>query len=305
MFILVAFAIAAEFMGRATESLEGKMGQGVAGGVVLGLLNAMPEAIVVVIATLHHSYAVAVGAALGGTILTFTIGLGSIGFAHFLRWRGDVKMKGDYRVDFNFLVLGMVMVAVALAYGKLDYASGIPLIAVYAYYVWYRYAAVRPAHAKGRVVAKGYGLLRIAAYLAIGVLVIVALSEQLVSVVEGIAGAVGAPTLWISLLIIPIASELPEILSGYRLARGSEGGASTAIVSFAGGKLVNITVLLGLIGMLSAYAVPLAGALPELGGVLLAGLGGLVAMRNGRLALVGSCTVIALYFAIIIATYVF
>ncbi|PSN91655.1 Na(+)/Ca(2+) exchanging, partial [Candidatus Marsarchaeota G1 archaeon OSP_B] len=103
--VLGALTVAAELIAKGTEELEGAIGQGMAGGVVLGFLTALPETIVVVVAVLNSAGDVALGSAIGGNVILFTLGIGLVGLVYVKKWKSPLKMVGDYSVEYNFLVL--------------------------------------------------------------------------------------------------------------------------------------------------------------------------------------------------------
>src|SRR5271154_5038266 len=122
--VVIGFALAAEFIAIGTEKIEPLIGQGMAGGVVLGLIGALPETIFVVIATLKGSYTIALGSALGGNIILFTLGIGIIGIVYTLKWKRPIQMKEDYEIEVRFLLFSTLVLIVLLVYGTLNLISG-------------------------------------------------------------------------------------------------------------------------------------------------------------------------------------
>ncbi len=254
--LLAAFGIAAELINRGTERFEKVVGQGMAGGVILGFMSSLPELIFVLVAIGKGSASVALGSAIGGNIILFTIGIGVVGITYFMKWKKPLKMKDDYKTEVLFLLVSNLSLILLVIYGKLDYISGVLLLLIYAIYLAYRYmhahsrtmASLRTK--KGRRAALG-GIV----YFSTGIIVVTILSDVFIHYIITFAGMIGVSALFLSIVITPIAADLPEQLSAYRMSVSSEGGGSTALVGFIGSKLQNNTVLLGAIGILSAVTV--------------------------------------------------
>lgn len=302
---VVGFWIAAELTAIGTEQIEPLMGQGMAGGVVLGLLGALPETIFVIIATLSSSYQIALGSALGGNIILFTLGIGIVGVTYALKWKKPIKMKDDYKVELYFLLASTAVLAGVMLYGSLNVISGGVLVLVYLAYVGYRYAN---AHSRVRLHArteKGRSaLLRGGIYLIAGALIVLALSRTFVGAISDLSQSIGISPLWLALVVSPLVADLDENLNANRIAMRSSGGGSTAIVSFIGGKLQNNTMLLGLIGLLAAQSVGIGTAATEFIAVIIVNLLAAAVLLRGRLSYGEGVMLIIAYAAVIAATFI-
>ncbi|PSN87413.1 Na(+)/Ca(2+) exchanging [Candidatus Marsarchaeota G1 archaeon OSP_C] len=297
--VLGALTVAAELIAKGTEELEGAIGQGMAGGVVLGFLTALPETIVVVVAVLNSAGDVALGSAIGGNVILFTLGIGLVGLVYVKKWKSPLKMVGDYSVEYNFLVLSTLALVPLLFYGRLDVFSGIPLCAIYLGYVAYRLKKFSKSEQRKPI--KKSSLL----YLVLGAALLLSLSKFLVEDIESVSRALGVPSVWLALVVSPLAAELEEKISAIRLASMSFKGGSIAIVSFIGSKIENASLLLGLIGVLSFDYLPLHTALSELIAALVSNLIALFILFDGKMAGKESVFLIALYFVIVYLTLVF
>ncbi len=303
--VLAAFGIAAAFISKGTEKLEVLAGQGMAGGVILGLMAALPETIFVVIAVMKGAYPVAIGTALGGNVILFTLGIGLVAVSYFSKWKKDVVMKEDYQVDVLFLMISTIALLLILFYGKLDVAVGVILIALYAIYVGYRYSMSHSRIMQHVKTEKGRRQLAEAVVLmAIGMVIVVLFSDLFIGTIINIAGIIGVGAVWLALVITPIASDFEEQLSAYRLARGSPGGGSTAIVSFIGGKLENNTVLLGVIGLFAAAPVYITSTAPEFLAVVIINAIAISFLSRGRFTYGQGLFMIILYFVTIAAAFI-
>ena len=297
------FWVAAELIATGTERMEPMVGQGMAGGVVLGLMGALPETIFVIIATLSGSYDVAIGSAIGGNIILFTLGLGIIGMVYAVKWKAPMRMKGDYMADLWFLLGSTGALVLLMLYGSLDRLSGFLLLAVYIAYLAYRYMHAHRMMSKSAGTAEGRRrMLTALAYMGAGVVLVIPLSSFFVGLISSLSAGIGIPALWVALVLSPLAADLDENISAYRIISKSAGGGSTAVVSFIGSKIQNNTMLLGLIGLLAAGSVGLSGARVELSAVVVVNLIATVAIMRGRLTRSESVLLIAAYMAAIAAS---
>ena len=299
---VVGFVIAAELMAIGTDLLEPMVGQGMAGGVVLGLVGALPETIFVLVATLSGSYDVAVGSAIGGNIILFTLGMGIIGILYAMKWKKPISMKEDYRVELWFLLGSTGMLVLLMLYGYLDRISGILLTLPYLAYLAYRYAHAHSMVKRSAGTPHGrMRMLKALSVIAIGAMLVVPLSDAFVGLISALSADISIPVIWIALVIVPIASDLDENISAYRIISKSSGGGGTAVVSFIGSKLQNNTVLLGLIGIFAVQPVVLSGARLELASVIVVNLIAIVVVMRERFTARESLLLIAAYIAIIAA----
>jgi cation:H+ antiporter len=302
--LLAAFGVAAELITRGTEKLEELVGQGMAGGVLLGLMAALPETIFVIIATTLGSYQVAIGAALGGNIILFTMGMGLISVAYFLKWGQNITMKEDYQIEFFFLLLATIALILLAVYGRLDLITGVLLFLIYVAYVVYRYSKIHTRIRDNLKTTTGRKKMAEGAILMLaGVVIIIILSNLFVLQVEQLSGLLGISLLWTALVITPIAADSEELISAYKLVSHGRGGASTAIVSFLGGKLQNNTILLGLIGILAATPVYLANFSLVLVSVIAVNIIVLFSIMRGKFTYQKGLLLTLIYFVVIAATY--
>lgn len=299
---VLVFAVSAELTSIGVEKLEPALGQGMTGGVILGFLSSLPETVFVVIAVLSGSFSIALGSALGGNIIVFTLGLGTIGIAYFAKWKSEMYMKEDYGIEIYFLLMSTVVLVLLLIYGRLDKLSGALLLLIYLAYVAYRYAKARTRIIRdknGTESAVGKGL----AYIVIGSLLVLLVSGYFVGLISSISSYMAIPALWLALFISPIAADIDENISGYRIAVRNRGGGSTAVVGLLGSKLQNNTMLLGIIGILASSSVSVYYARTAILAVIAVNVAAIALIRRGKIGRKASILLIAAYFAMMIATF--
>ncbi|QKR00929.1 sodium:calcium antiporter [Metallosphaera tengchongensis] len=237
---MVLMAFSAEIISKGVENLENVVGQGLAGGVILGNLTAFPETVIVLEAVLNHDGDVALGSSIAGNVVLFTLGLGLVGVAYRLKWGSSLTMKGDFRQELGVMSIVIVLLGVAILIGQINPILSLFLFSIYGYYLVKR---VKGGNVTSKISVKA--LIEI----MIGGTVVVLLSPVFLSLITNLALIAMVSKTWISMVLTPVVAELEEGISAMRLALRSKGGGSTAIVSYFGSKIQNSTILLGLVGL--------------------------------------------------------
>ncbi|AWR97877.1 sodium:calcium antiporter [Acidianus sulfidivorans JP7] len=301
---LICLGIASELLARGTENLEDSLGQGIAGGLILGLLTALPETIITVLALIEGKYDIALGSAIGGNVILFTFGIGLIGIVYFITWKKDATITSEYKVENNFLIANSIIMVIILIYGKIDLFSGLILIFLYIYYVYYRIKNREDSNKKeGRKEEKAPNYKLSVIELTLGCAIILGFSGYFIDYINIIAKSLNIPEVWLSLILTPIAAELEEKISGIRLAMRREDGASLALISFVGSKIENGTLLLGIIGLFTSFN--LYSTLPEYLAAIVANLLGIISLYNRKISKYESMSLILVYFIIVFSSYIF
>jgi len=291
--VIFAFlAISAELISRGTEKLEKFMGQGMAGGIIMGLLTALPETIFVIVAVLRNEPYVALGSAIGGNVLLFTFGVGLLGLYFYSKWRKNLVIQEDYAVEHKFLIITTIALALVILYGRLNLFTAIPLLAIYLYYAIYR---VRKFAKEDRDVDEKE-VLKASIYLVIGTILLVIFSEPFVNQIVLLSEQIGIPAIWLALIITPLAGELEETISAIRLTHSSADGGSLAIFDFVGSKIENATVLLAIIGLFSDISV--MPGIAELIATVIANIVAIFILMDKKLGVKESLGLLLLYFLI-------
>ncbi|MCG3108117.1 hypothetical protein L3N51_00398 [Metallosphaera sp. J1] len=291
-FLLVLFLmlLSAELLSRGVEDLERVMGQGLAGGVILGTLTALPETLIVLVAVLEHKGGIALGSAVGGNVVLFTLGLGLVAIAYHLKWGKSLTMKGDYKRELLVMTLASIILVVSLALGDLNPLFSAVLFSIYVYYVASR---IRRG-TRGKINVKSV------MEVLVGGGIVVVLSPYFVNLISDIATYSGISQTWISLALTPVVAELEEGMSALRIALRYPAGGSTAVVSYFGSKIQNATFLLGLVGL---DFVDVRG--PFLLLALISNLIGIAIVRDGKLTFAEGLILSVLYFVMLYVAFIF
>jgi cation:H+ antiporter len=234
--MLIVILAASEIFVNALEHLGErlKISDGVTGSLFAAVGTALPETIVPLIAVFAGTEnqkineEIGVGAILGAPLMLSTLAMGLLAIAT-VRDRG---LGGAFRPeptgirrDLNFFLLAFVLALLALLIPhQIDVVRvsiSLGLVLVYFIYV------LLTLRASEKLVEDGHGtearkpmfLTRIGLpdalpivvlQIAIGVILLVAGAKGFIHGVEGVAASFGVSALLVSLLIVPIATELPE-----------------------------------------------------------------------------------------------
>lgn len=228
--------MAAEIFVNALEHLGEKLkiSEGVTGSVFAAVGTAMPETLVPLLAifggtgSVETSHEIGVGAILGAPLMLSTLSLFLMGVA-VLKRRG---LKGQLhpertglKRDLDFFLMAFVLAFVAMFVPHDDglVRGAIAFVMVLIYFVY----VMLTLRASAKLVEDGHGteaespmlltrlglpqnLLFIVVQLALGLGLLVAGAKGFIHGVEEAAPIIGISALLLSLMIIPVATELPE-----------------------------------------------------------------------------------------------
>ncbi len=271
---LLIILIAAEVFTNALEHLGERIGisEGVTGSLFAAVGTALPETMVPLLALVAGTSnqttneEIGVGAILGAPLMLSTLTF----FLMALSVLAKRKLAGHFRPertglirDLNFFILAFAFATIAL-YVPHDvklvrYSIGLVMVLIYFVYI------LLTLRASKHLVAEGHGteaespmflcriglpnhLLVILLQLLLGLTTLVAGAKGFINGVEHAAAVMGISTLLLSLLIIPIATELPEKVNSILwIRRGKDtlafGNISGALV-FQGTLLPALGVML-------------------------------------------------------------
>jgi cation:H+ antiporter len=234
--MLIVILIAAQVFTNALEHLGEKIGisEGVTGSLFAAVGTALPETMVPLLAlmagtaNIQVNEEIGVGAILGAPLMLSTLSVSLMAFA-VLRRRGlreafEPESTGLSR-DLNFFLLTFALAALAL-YIPHDYASGRTAVALGLVTLYFVYILLT-VRASEQLVTEGHGteaetplllarlglpenVVVIVVQLALGLCLLVGGAKGFIQGVDAGAKVLGISALLLSLLIVPIATELPE-----------------------------------------------------------------------------------------------
>ena len=236
LFALVVILVGAEFFTNALEHVgqRFRLSEGLVGSVLAAVATALPETVVPIIAVffggedLAVRQDVGVGSILGSPLMLATLALALIGLVTGFKrgWGTPLKpeLSGVLR-DLGYFVVAYAIAFIGLYVphpsGGIHLMAGLCLVFLYGYYVF------NTVQASVILVDKGHGtrtedplhLRRLGiphtlpwefGQLCIAIVLIVLGAKLFVTGVEQVAAATGIGALVLSLVIVPIATEMPE-----------------------------------------------------------------------------------------------
>ncbi|WP_341317399.1 sodium:calcium antiporter [Paraburkholderia sp. IMGN_8] len=272
--MLAVILVAAEVFTNALEHLGErlKISEGVTGSLFAAVGTALPETMVPLLALAGGTSSksvneeIGVGAILGAPLMlaTLTTFLMTLAIVRTRGLRGSVvPERSGFVRDMNYFLAAFGLAAVAMFvphdewYVRALFSVG--LVGIYVLYV------VMTFRASEKLVESGHGteapgtmflarlgvptnLLTILVQLAVGVALLVGGAKGFIHGVEGVSHALGISALLLSLIIIPIATELPEKVNSILWIRRKKDtlafGNITGAMVFQGTLLPAIGIML-------------------------------------------------------------
>lgn len=270
------------------ERLSRSLGHSFAGGVILGLVTALPETALVLTALVIGVSQAAYSSITGANSMLMTLGTGLLGVVYFGLYKKPIAMKGRYSREVNALLTTSLIITVYLILRPLISADlfriliGMVLTAVYVYYVL-------SSHSETRRDKKKVDLLGLAMLLAGGSVAVV-LSPAFLESLETLSKNLNIPYPLMVYFLTPIAAEFEEKLTAYLMIFKSSDNGSLALYSFVGSKLENASLLLGLTLIFAGTSDTLYLAV-----LVLSNLFSVSVLRDGKLTVLESILGLCLY----------
>ncbi|MBI4745978.1 MAG: sodium:calcium antiporter [Deltaproteobacteria bacterium] len=266
-FSLLVIIVAAEIFTNAIESLGAKLkfSEGVTGSIFAAVGTALPETMVPLVAifagnSAHVSEEVGVGAILGAPFMLSTLAMFLVGGAALLfkNRRGKASIEPEptgYKRDLEFFLF-VFSLAFFVAFTPSDWRIlrvfvAIVLVLAYFYYVMETIEAGEALAKEGHATEESKNLYLSAIFkdhmffvvvqLFIALALIIAGAKGFVGGVEHLAELLQIPVIALSLLIVPIATELPEKVNSILWIR--QGKDTMAIGNITGAMVFQGSIL--------------------------------------------------------------
>jgi cation:H+ antiporter len=273
-FMLIVILIAAEVFTNALEHLGEKLkiSEGVTGSLFAAVGTALPETSVPLLALLagtsdpHLNEEIGVGAILGAPLMLATLSISLLAFA-VLKRRGaqghfHPEKTGLIR-DLNFFIAAFIFATIALFIPHevmaVRYVIGFCMVMIYFIYIMLTLNASKSLVADGHATEADRpmficrlglpnNMTVVVVQLILGLVLLIAGAKGFISGVEEAAALLGMSALLLSLLIIPIATELPEKVNSILWIRKAKDtlafGNITGALVFQGTLLPAIGIML-------------------------------------------------------------
>ncbi|MFX0093305.1 MAG: sodium:calcium antiporter [Candidatus Hodarchaeota archaeon] len=268
IFFLIIMSIAAELISRGAEVLEKRFGAGFVGAVVLGFITTLPELVFVIIAVRAMEYDIAMGSAIGGNILLFTVGYGMVIVLAFVFHRKSITLENVHlRDDMWYLLISCILILFAALDGVFQWYEGVILICIYVVYVIHQFFESRgffifPSESQPQKEEESEPpeeepiRSKLSVFLLVlGGVLLLLVAEPFVHAIGALSLAIGISPLILSLVVSPLASEMPEKISAFVLTIKDLKGAEMAIANFIGSKVMNNSLLFGVMIIMASFVV--------------------------------------------------
>ncbi|MES2635700.1 MAG: sodium:calcium antiporter [Pseudomonadota bacterium] len=275
--MLIVILIAAEVFTNALEHLGEKLGisEGVTGSLFAAVGTALPETLVPLLAIFSYTsssvgsnagHEIGVGAILGAPLMLATLSLALMAISVWKRRgsQGHIRPERTGLVrDLNFFIIAFGFAAVAMyvphSLPAVRYGIGAIMVMTYFIYVMMTLRASKALVEEGHATEADSDMLLckiglpnnmavIIAQLILGLGLLIFGAKGFINEVEGAAEIIGISALLLSLLIIPIATELPEKVNSILWIRKGKDtlafGNITGAMVFQGTLLPAIGIML-------------------------------------------------------------
>lgn len=203
-----------------------KLGAGAVGSIFAAVGTALPETMVPIMAILGgvgpEGAEIGIGAILGAPFMLATVAFFITGFAALLFRRQNQPLLLDAKVvthdlKFFLIVYSMAILASFLPNQTLKHGVALALVAAYGIYVFQtlrdckddcQHEKLAPLYMERRT--SNPTLIMILVQITLALVAIIFGAQRFVNAVEPIAVSIGIPVFVLSLIITPIATELPE-----------------------------------------------------------------------------------------------
>lgn len=272
--MLIVILVAAEVFTNALEHLGEKLkiSEGVTGSLFAAVGTALPETSVPLLAIFagtsnaHTNHEIGVGAILGAPLMLATLSIFLMALSVYKRrgLTGHLRPeRTGLKRDLNYFIVAFTVAAAALYVPHdstgIRIALGLGMVLIYVVYVWQTIssskALVEGGHAtsaddpmfinKFGLPTNGYTIFL---QIVLGLALLIAGAKGFINGVEEAANILGITTLLLSLLIIPIATELPEKVNSILWIRKGKDtlafGNITGAMVFQGTLLPAIGIML-------------------------------------------------------------
>ena len=253
---LVVLAFSSHYTIKAIEKLIELTGlnEMSAGFILLATLTSVPEIIVALFAVLQGEPAISVGDILGSNIFNIGAVLGLLAILGYLK-----TCCTNLLTELTDILLITSLIPLLLVIFKVSSPIvGVILLATFVANTYFMAKRRLPAvESNGKVaVPERKGLTKVVLRLLITLAGVIVAARLVVSSGVEIASLLGAPPILLGAKVIAIGTSLPELTTDFSAVR--RGRVHLAIGGIIGSNLTNLTLVLGLVLLVSPFAVDTA-----------------------------------------------
>jgi cation:H+ antiporter len=261
LFWLGELTLSSWLLSYGAEHLATRFGARFVGRTLLSVATTLPEIAIVAYAASSGSYGIALGAGLGSNILMMTLGLAIMFLIATTRLSKKPIKKinvSSFKLDKIFLLVTAVISALLFIDGY-QFTDGIVFGGLFLGYVFVAFYEMKK---EKRIEKEKFSeensnalynvngpnnqkqITKAVIIFIIGTIGIFFGAEPFIKSLEEVSIDVGVSAIILSVVISPIAGEMPEKISLMLLARKGAQGTSIAIANVLGSKILNNTLLL-------------------------------------------------------------
>jgi cation:H+ antiporter len=249
---LVVLAFSSHYTIKAIEKLIELTGlsEMSAGFILLATLTSVPEIIVALFAVLQGEPGISVGDILGSNVFNIGAVLGILGVLGYLK-----TCCTNLLVDLTDILLITSLIPLLLVIFKVaSPVVGIILLATFVANTYFMAKKRLPSvETNGLKAPEKKGKTKVVAMLLLALAGVIIAARLVVSSGVNIALILGAPPILLGAKVIAIGTSLPELTTDFSAVR--RGRVHLAIGGIIGSNLTNLTLVLGLVLLVSPFAV--------------------------------------------------
>jgi len=249
LFWLFILVISSWFLAEGADKLSHKIGRRFIGRIILGIATTLPEFAIVYFASHNKFFDVGIGAVFGSNILMISLGLSVMVLIATTRLSLKPAKYIETKVfslDFYFLII-TALISVILFLDGFDLIDGIIFAFLYFLYTYLAYLEskkeIKEIMLENIILTKKEIILS-TIFIIIGSIGIFISADPFTKDIKILSLEIGIPAAILSLLIAPIAGEMPEKLSLMILARKGGKSVEISIGNIFGSKILNNTLLI-------------------------------------------------------------
>ncbi len=261
LFWLGELTLSSWFLSYGAEHLATRFGARFVGRTLLSIATTLPEIAIVAYAASNGSYGIALGAGLGSNILMMTLGLSIMLIIATTRLSKKPIKKinvSSFKLDKIFLLITALISAILFIDGY-NFLDGVIFTGFFTMYIFVAFYEMRLEKLKSKQILNDEHssilentnahrnknqLIKSSLVFFIGTLGIFFGAEPFIKSLEDVSMEIGVSAIILSVIISPIAGEMPEKISIMLLARKGAPGTSIAVANVLGSKILNNTLLL-------------------------------------------------------------
>ncbi len=253
---LVVLAFSSHYTIKAIEKLIELTGlsEMSAGFILLATLTSVPEIIVALFAVLQGEAGISVGDILGSNVFNIGAVLGLLGILGYLK-----TCCTNLLTELTDILLITSLIPLLLVIFKVSSPIvGVILLATFVVNTYFMAKKRLPAVESNGVVAppERKGLPKIVLMLLVALIGVIVAANLVVTSGLELASLLGAPAILLGAKVIAIGTSLPELTTDFSAVR--RGRVHLAIGGIIGSNLTNLTLVLGLVLLVSPFAVDTA-----------------------------------------------